>query len=108
MADNAPQRILAIVRLKGQSDMARIARDVPDIVELFKRLSDDEMEQVFRSNDGQLFGFFMKTGKPIAVIRAEFEKLPATQDGDTILVVSIGEKFEGVGFSRALTWLQRH
>ena len=102
------KRYLAIIQLKSDSDMPRIAKAVPAISGLLDSVSGGEREQAFRSNDGLLFGVFIKTAKPSAVIRSSFEKLHETINGDTFLLIETGEDFAGIGFSRAWTWLQHH
>jgi hypothetical protein len=102
------RRYCGIVQLSKSSNLQRIAQDVPVFMDLFKRWSKGEMEQLCRSNDGQLFGFFFKSDKPEAMLTAEFETCGALATGDSFVVFEIGEKFSGAGFSRAWTWLQRH
>lgn len=102
------KRYCALVTLNQESDMQRISRDVPLIIQSIKQTSTGEFEQLCRSNDGLLFGFFMKSSKPTPVIRASFESCTGTRQGDSFIVFEIGEDFNGIGFSRAWTWLQRH
>lgn len=97
---------LIIVELGNSSNMQRIAKDIPGILSVFKRLSNGLPEQVFRSDNGRLFGYFTKSKKSINFFRAEFEKSGSTINEDTILVLEVGEQFTGLGFSRAWTWLQ--
>jgi hypothetical protein len=94
--------------MKKSSTLQRLAEDVPQIVDMFKRWSKGEMEQVCRSNDGQLFGFLFKSSKPELMLMAEFESCPGTIHEDSFIVFEVGEKFGGTGFSRAWTWLQHH
>lgn len=100
-------RCMAIVQLANDSTLQRVAKDVPEIVKLIARFSNGEHEQAFRSNDGLLFGFFLKTDS-VQFLKAEFQKSQATTNDDSILVVEIGKLIGGLGFSRAWTWLQRH
>ena len=88
--------------------MQRLAADVPLVIETFKRWSDGEMEQVCRSNDGQLFGFFFKSTKPAQMLMTEFQSCRGTIHEDSFIVFEIGDEFSGTGFTRAWTWLQRH
>ena len=64
-------------------------------------------EQVFRSNDGQLFGYFILTSVPTGVIVAEIKASTNFRNCDSIILFEVGEDLNGVGFSRAWTWLQR-
>jgi hypothetical protein len=101
------KRYLAIIQLKKDSTIQRVADDVPEIVEFIKRFSKGEQEQAFRSNDGLLFGYFLKTNAP-EFMRPEFEKCEGTQNGDSLLVFEAGQLMAGIGFTRAWTWLQHH
>jgi hypothetical protein len=108
MADTHQQaRLLAVVQLKPDSTMQRIAADVPQIVEFIKRFSKGDHELAFRSNDGLIFGYFLKTNTP-QFMQPEFDKCPGTQNGDAFLAFVAGDLIAGSGFSRAWTWLQRH
>ena len=100
-------RCLAIIQLKSDSTLQRIAADVPKIMNFVNRFSNGEHEQAFRSNDGLLFGYFLKTNAP-QFLRPEFEKCEGTQNGDSLLVFEAGQLITGLGFRRAWTWLQRH
>jgi|SRR5258708_32418932 hypothetical protein len=107
MTDIAPRRCLAVVQLKADSDLRRIQNDVPKIVDFLRRFSKGEHEQAFRSSDGLLFGFFLKTAAP-QFLQAEFEKCEGTITGDSFLAFEAGAFVGGIGFGRAWTWLQRH
>ena len=102
------KRYIAIVQLKSDSTTERLSRDVPQIIDFISRMSDGPKEQVFRSSDGLLFGYFFNSSAPSAVMRAEFEKCNGTANGDALLVFEAGELATGLGFSRAWTWLQHH
>jgi hypothetical protein len=101
------KRCLAIIQLKSDSTIQRVAADVPKIVVVVRRFSQGEHEQAFRSNDGLQFGFFLNTNTPQFLL-PEFEKCEGTQNGDALLVFEAGQLISGQGFSRAWTWLQRH
>ena len=107
MADASTKRYLAIVQLKGDSTIARIGEDVPKIIKFIESFSHGEHEQAFRSKDGLLFGYFLKTATP-EFLQAEFIKCSGTQNGDSFVAFEIGNLVAGEGFSRAWTWLQRH
>jgi hypothetical protein len=100
-------RCLAVIQLKSDSTMQRIASDMPQIMAFLTRFSKGEHELAFRSNDGQLFGYFLKTATP-QFLQAEFDKCEGTHNGDAMLVFEAGKLVSGNGFSRAWTWLQRH
>ena len=97
-----------LIQLKNDSEMERIARDVPLIIKSLSDLSRGEMQQVCRSNDGILFGFFVRTTALSHRVRIELEKCLGTYSGDDFLVLEISGAFDGLGFSRAWTWLQHH
>lgn len=108
MSDDT-KRYLVIVRMGSASTFSRIQRDITAIVETFRSLSTTQPEPAFSSNDLHLLGLFILSAKPIAVIRAAFETCSGTFNGDDLLIVEVGADFICTqGFSRALTWLQRH
>ncbi|WP_147430910.1 hypothetical protein [Oceanibaculum indicum] len=102
----AAKKYIVIVQLRSDSDIQRIANDCPKIIELIKGMCRNDCEQVFRSPDGTLFAYFVKTSSPSVFFRAEFEKHHATTNDDKIIVLEVGEDFSAIGFSRAWTWLQ--
>jgi len=104
--DDTEALFLALIQLDPKSRFDRLKDTVPDIIDLLNRFSKKDMEQVCRSSDGTLFGFFLRTKTHPNIIRAELEKLVATTNNDTFLIVEVGKKFGGRGFSRAWTWLQ--
>ena len=106
MSDEA-KRVIAVVQHKNDSTLQRLAKDVPEIVKFLNSFSGGEQEQVFRSNDGLLFAFFLKVKNP-RFMQAEFQKCQGTQNGDAILIFEAGELIGATGFSRAWTWLQHH
>lgn len=106
MAESKTKRLLVILQL-GSSDIGHIKTVVPDVIETLDRASDCKTEQVFRSSDGTLFGFFMRTHLGPHHIRTKLEGLQTTRNTDHILTIEIGEDFSGgIGFTRAWTWLQ--
>lgn len=109
MAEHDRRRYLVIVQLANDSTLQRVAQDAPKILDVLNQLSGGDCVSAFRSNDGLLFGMFIHTNAPGAVIRAEFEKSPGTRNGDNMMGFDVGDNRAGTtGFSRAWTWLQRH
>jgi hypothetical protein len=107
--DRVERRYCALMQLAKSSSMARVAETVPHLIDMIKRWSNGEMEQLCRSSDGQLFGFLFISKKPAGMIEAEFAASGVSAHGDSIIVFEAGEEFCGVaGFSRAATWLQHH
>ena len=99
---------LVIVRLKNDSNMERLAEVIPDLVNILNGISNSDMQQCFRSNDGILSGYYVNTNKNAHFIRIALEKSSKTQNGDHFLVNEIGRDYDGLGFSRAWAWLQHH
>lgn len=106
--DRITRRFCAIFQLNKASDLQRVANAVPAFVKMIERWSKGEMEQLCRSNDGQLFGFLFKSTKPVIMLRSEFEGSNASHGLDTFIVFEVGDEHCGSGFSRADTWLQHH
>ena len=103
------QRYFAIVKLKHDSAVSRIAKDVPTIVELFQRFSNGEMQLVFRSSDGIHFGLLFRSSRPGQLMRSDFENSDATRGDDDLLIFQAGELASGTeGFTTAWSWLQHH
>ena len=100
------RRYCVVIALKFDSDLARIGRDVPALIACLQRHS-SESEQVFRSNDGQLFGYFILTSTLTGVIVAAIKTSTNFRNGDSVILFEVGDGLEGSGFSRAWTWLQR-
>jgi len=101
------RRVMVLVKLDLGDGPARLTRDVPAILKMLADFSSGEQELAFRSDDGLLFGFFIKTDRG-AFLRPEFEKLTATTHKDSILAFEAGALVSAIGFTRAWTWLQHH
>lgn len=109
MEERTLQRWCILVMLRADSDTARLVRDAPVIVELVQGFSNGEHEQLCRSNDRLLFGYFVKSKMLPDMMRAEFESCRGTINGDHMMVFGVGDGVSGTsGFARAWTWLQRH
>ncbi|MBL4806489.1 MAG: hypothetical protein JKY31_04280 [Rhodobacteraceae bacterium] len=108
MEENLPRKYFALVQLDANSDLQRLANDIPAIIDVFSQASGGDMEQVCRSSDGLLFGFFLKVSKPLDFVRAEFQKSTSSRSGDSLLIFEVNDDFTGQGFTRAWTWLQNH
>ena len=100
------RRYCVVISLKSDSDLARIGQDVPALIACLQRPS-TKSEQVFRSNDGQLFGYFILTSTPTGVIVAAIKTSKNFRNGDSVILFEVGDGLKGSGFSRAWTWLQR-
>lgn len=99
-------RYLVVVQFKPDTSIPELAKRVPGLQGFISNLCNGEMEQAFRSPEGQLFGVFFNSAKPIEVIRSVLDG--ATGDGDTFLIVEVGNLGTAKGFGRVATWLQRH
>ena len=109
MDERTLRRWCILIALRADSDIGRLARDVPVIIEMIQRFSNGEFEQCCRSNDRLLFGYFFKSQKPGDMMRAEFESCSGTINGDHVMIFDVGDQKAGTsGFARAWTWLQRH
>ena len=106
MVADGPKRYLAVIQFSPDMFAADLAKRVPSIRNFIGSLCNDEMEQFFRSPEGNTFGLFFKSGKPLPVIKSVLDG--ATSNADHFMVVEIGENAASKGFTRALTWLQRH
>ena len=100
------KRYCVIVKLKNDSDLARVTRDVPAIARLILDRT-EKNELVFRSNDGLVFGWFILTGVPPRLLLTSVKGSTSFYNGDSIIFFEIGADLKGLGFSRAWTWLQR-
>lgn len=106
--DLVERRYCALFQLSKDADLHRLAETVPVLKALVERWSKGEMEQLCRSNDGQLFGFLFISKKPAQMMVAEFEGSGVGATRDAFIVFEAGEDLSGSGFSRAWTWLQHH
>lgn len=108
MAENKQRRYCVVIELEASSTLERIANDMPQIIRVLASYSDTEPQIAFRSNDGILFSYFVKSALSLNILRAEFER--NSGDGrDKMIAFEIGRDLTGTeGFSRAWTWLQRN
>ena len=108
-APNNATRFFIVVQLDNASTLQRVSYDVPGIITLLKSCSTGEDVAVFRSNDGVLFGLFVKSDLSQDVIQKRFDASPHTNNKDAILITDVGNATaSSLGFSRASTWLKRH
>jgi len=109
MTENKTKRALLIIKLVNDKTTDRVVQGFPAIKKVIDRFSLGEPLLAFRSNDFFLSGFYMNTGKPFKVIIAELEKCPSTLNGDSFMIVEIGQDFLAAqGFTQAGNWLQHH
>jgi hypothetical protein len=100
--DDAPKRYLAVIQFAASTPVTELAKRVPGIRNFLSGLSNDEMEQFFRSPEGNTFGLFFKSKKPLPMIRSVLD------GADAFMVMEIGATAQAKGFGRAITWLQHH
>ena len=105
MSDIA-KRYLAVIQFKADTSIPELAKRVPGLQKFISGLCGGDMEQVFRSPEGLTFGVFFKSSKPAGVIRSVLDG--ATGNGDSFLIVEVGDLGAAKGFGRPATWLQRH
>ena len=97
-----------VFQLGKASGIGRVRMVVPGIIALVNKWSNRDAEQIFRSNDGQLFGYFFNSAKPMAVMRADFETSTATDNQDSMFIFEANSNLAKVGFSQPASWLSRH
>lgn len=109
-------KYLVIIQL-SDTKSARVASLVPALLAGLSRISETPAELALRSATADYFAYFIKTkmnvGRIEAALKSPGPKYSAEGmilDGrDLILTIEIGQSFSATdGFSRALTWLQRH
>jgi hypothetical protein len=109
-------KYLIIIQLK-ETTPARLATVVPSLQAELARMSDTAPELVLRSATADCFAFFIRSilrpGQIMSQLTAPGSKYSSSGmilDGrDSILTMEIGQSFHATdGFSRAMTWLQRH
>lgn len=118
MSFDQPLKKLYFIMIRFDDDvspMARARESAPKVLSILKKISDDEHQLVFTARDGTTFGYFVKTTAPLRVVRAELFGTSKTSRGgcalrnnDSYIAFELGPQFDGVGFSRAWTWLQHH
>lgn len=102
-------RVCVMIQLGGTVSIDRIREDVPRLLDIAKSSSKGEFEQVFRSPNADLFGWFLQVpDDELHLLKERFVGSTAFRNQDSILVLELGPWFTGKGFSRAWTWLQRH
>jgi len=104
--DERSSKYLVIVQFKADTSIPELAKRVPELQTQIASLCQGNMEQVFRSPEGLTFGVFMKSSKPIEIIRSVLDD--ATVHGDGFLVLEVAGRAYAKLFGRPLTWLQRH
>lgn len=115
--DDEKKTYIAIIRIGGEPGelMAKVRIAAPAVLKNIERISSGEFQLAFTTRDGTSFAYLLRTHKMVGVIRAlicgnaEIEDGPAAlRADDTILILEVGETYDGLGFSRAWTWLQHH
>ena len=107
MADT--RRFLIVVQLHVRSDIKRVARDAPGVLSTIKSVAVGQPELVFRSNDGQLFGFFIESQLVAPQIKGALDSSESTLNDDAALVMELGQDPDSaeLGFKRPWGWLLR-
>jgi hypothetical protein len=85
------------------------------IQEMLKHISKGNYETAYLTKDGSSAGFFVKTQLPSVAVRSildgtqwEGDRTAILEKGDKFLILELGPDFNGVGFSKAWTWLQHN
>jgi hypothetical protein len=103
-------------------DAQRLMNLVPRYKDALSALSVEPFEQVFRSVNGDIFGYLIRSRSKAHQIKANIESpgqsylsagnpttFPFLTGKDALLVLELADdKAASQHFSRALTWLQRH
>ena len=106
MTESDPKRYLVIVQFKADTPLSDLAKRVPGLQGFISQLSNGEMEQVFRSPQGHIFGMFFKSRKAEGIIRSVLDN--ATANGDGFIVIEVASLAAAKMFGRPATWLQHH
>lgn len=122
MADKVGNQFLVLLKI-SPCDYERLQVFTPALRELLARISTEPIELFFRSENYDVFGFFIRSklraGQILAAVespqRESWEKgggkdfPPFLTGEDHVAVIQVGPDHSSrVGFSRALTWMQRH
>lgn len=103
------RRICLLMQMSPKFGKDRLAKDIPEIIRLVRQVSRDEMEQLCRSSDGNMFGYIFKSDWPVKRIVSILDQSTSTLAGDSFIVFEVGTSFGAIGeFTRAGIWLQRH
>ncbi len=123
MSKNTDQvkKFVAIIRIdtaasfpnrKMQIDKNRVVDVCKRVVEQINVLSTRKTQLMFTDSDGITFGFFLTSDKPAGYIRASLTGDTATGhdsillNGDSVVVMELGEEFSGFGDALHYSWLQ--
>lgn len=114
----AESRHLLVVFHLAACTPERLRDVVPRIQAALTKLSEEPIEQAFRSSNADLFGYAIKSKLAAKAIQAALESpggkyrsdaYPPLDGADNLLVLEIGADYSaGKGFTRLGTWLQRH
>lgn len=113
MNDDEARKYFVLIKFGGEAPIRqRIMESAAPVKAAIEKLSKRDCQLVFTSDSGDCFGYFMKTGLPIGVIRAELEGRTQSSTvsplvrGDSLLVLEVEGDFDGLGFSKGWNWLQ--
>lgn len=112
MTDGDGIRYLVLFKL-GRSEAAYLAQVLPPLQAALQRLATGPVELAVRSTDAETFAYFVRSRLNPHQIRAALEAPrgadPFLDNSDALMILELGTAFDaGIGFTRALTWLQRH
>jgi hypothetical protein len=113
------RRYFVLIKFGGSTPIRdRVQKSAPAVLEILKDIGRNDIQLAITSDNGDSFGFLLRA--PAArVIRSRLESpgkgkpWDAVPDGgsplrneDSVLVLEVGEDFDGRGFSKGWTWLQ--
>jgi hypothetical protein len=116
MRNTTPKCYLIHIRFNDYTFSPQRTADVgKTIQEMLKHISNDNYETAYLARDGSSAGFFVKTHLPSVAIRSildgtqwQGDRTAILENGDKFLILELGPDFNGVGFSKAWTWLQHN
>jgi hypothetical protein len=106
------RRFLVVVRL-GDTSPRHLSAVVPPLQTQLASVSAVAPEQVWRSVNADVFGYFIKSSMNAGQISAALDKpvkMPAFLGGhDSVLVIEVGTDFSASQeFTMPITWLRRN
>lgn len=121
MATSEQSRQFLVVVQLGNTSPERLQEVVPEVRLVLERLSSEPLEMAFRAVSADIFGFLVRATKVARQIEAAllrpsgiprgggFEPPSGLDNKDHVFVLELGpDCASSQGFSRALTWMQRH
>lgn len=104
--DRVWRRWCAVIQLRD-GRVQSLTENVPILIKMIERWSNNDYVQLLRSSDGTLFSVLFRSNKPAQMLSAEFESCSGSLHGDTFIVFEVGDECSNsTGFQRPLAWIQ--